>query len=146
MLVNFIEAACSAWLKREKEPEAGQKEVVKPKKAVFLCSPFFFPPLRYWASNRKWLGCLPWNRWLILCHAGPAVDPPLPHPSHSTYLAFVLHCVSHPHTGPGPFRQLDIAVLMADHTALPGRSTTQHDNSHITARVEALSSDDATQP
>lgn len=110
-----------------------------------LLSPFFFPPLGYWASNGHWLACLPWNRWLILCHASPAVDCSLPPPLlwHPLGLCSPL-CVSHPRSGPDPFRQLDIVVLMAGHTALPGRLTAQHDNSHIAVRVEALSGDDKT--
>lgn len=54
-------------------------------------------------SNRQWLACLPWNRWLILCHAGPAVDCPpvpstpipLPHtPIAPTWPLFSIVCLS----------------------------------------------------
>lgn len=73
-----------------------------------------FHLLGYWASNGQWLACLPWNRWLILCHASPAVDRSLsPSPlTAPTLPLFSIVCVSHPWSGPGPFRQLDIVVLM----------------------------------
>lgn len=70
---------------------------------------------------------------MILCHAGPAVTPQTHTTSyartpHSTYLAFVLHCVSFiPSLVPGPFKQLDTAALMVGLAALPGCRAAQHD-------------------
>lgn len=64
------------------------------------------------------------------CH--PFTPPPHTHSyariPHSTYLAFVLHCVSFiPSPVPGPFKQLDIAALMVGLAVLPGCWAAQHD-------------------
>lgn len=50
-----------------------------------------------------------------------------------SHLAFVLHCSSpHPWSGPGPFRLVDIVVIILSHTALPGCLVVQYNNSSQT--------------
>lgn len=115
------------------ETWAGSREVSTECRTFSIFSPcflFFIVACITETSNAQWPAWLGPNKWLILCHAGPAVTPQTHTTSyartpHSTYLAFVLLCVSFiPGLVPGPFKQLDTAALMVA-PRMPGCSAWQ---------------------
>lgn len=117
------------------ETWTGSRKVATECRTLFFFSSFFFfiPACNTETTNGQWPAWLGPNKWLILCHAGPDVTPQTHTTSyaripHSTYLAFVLHCVPFiPSLVPGPFKQLDIGALMVGLAALPGCRAAQHD-------------------